>query len=336
MFGEERTPFGGDSRPYRSIEGGERRLTSQLRDGSTLTLEVYRHPKSGGIRITAAVDGVPAGRAVFDEGMDAYHARDFATSVEVSPGYRRRGVASAMYDAVEQLTGLPVRPASAQSPDARAFWNARRAARAEVREEQVGFGGSDAGPADVGQPREERTVEGDVGAPFTRGAQDTLRPRDRTQRGSTAAPESSPLAESQVPAGDTMYRSPSTSQVPGAPATVSPSSASASRRSDSDSISAPPRDEVSDTENLPEGVEPGNIELRPDARANANRYALEQSPEGRRRLALRDRYLAEVGSPGHVSAVWRQPVASAEELYDRSEREAPIFRRTIERWGRAA
>jgi GNAT superfamily N-acetyltransferase len=47
-------------------------------------------------------------------------------AIEVDPGYRRQGLASAMYDWAEDLSGLKFAPASSHTNDAEAFWSARR------------------------------------------------------------------------------------------------------------------------------------------------------------------------------------------------------------------
>ena len=46
-------------------------------------------------------------------------------ALEVDPNYRRRGLATAMYDWGEELTGLPFAPAKGHTSDAAAFWRAR-------------------------------------------------------------------------------------------------------------------------------------------------------------------------------------------------------------------
>lgn len=47
-------------------------------------------------------------------------------AIEVDPRFRRRGIASAMYDWAEDLSGLKFAPASSHTDDAKAFWKARR------------------------------------------------------------------------------------------------------------------------------------------------------------------------------------------------------------------
>lgn len=47
-------------------------------------------------------------------------------AVEVDPRYRRQGLATALYDWAEALTGLKFAPASSHTSDAEAFWRARR------------------------------------------------------------------------------------------------------------------------------------------------------------------------------------------------------------------
>ena len=52
---------------------------------------------------------------------------DYLTSIWVEPVHRRRGVAGALYEAIERDIGRALRPSPRHlSPDARAFWAARR------------------------------------------------------------------------------------------------------------------------------------------------------------------------------------------------------------------
>jgi GNAT superfamily N-acetyltransferase len=47
-------------------------------------------------------------------------------AIEVDPNFRRKGLASAMYDWGEQLSGLKFAPASSHTDAAEAFWQARK------------------------------------------------------------------------------------------------------------------------------------------------------------------------------------------------------------------
>lgn len=66
-------------------------------------------------------DGVEIGRAnLTDDGRG-----DYFTSVRVDREHQRRGVATALYKAVERATGRTLRPSPRHlSPDAEAFWKA--------------------------------------------------------------------------------------------------------------------------------------------------------------------------------------------------------------------
>jgi hypothetical protein len=47
-------------------------------------------------------------------------------AIEVDPGFRRQGIATALYDWGEQLTGLKFVPAPSHTPAAAAFWKHRK------------------------------------------------------------------------------------------------------------------------------------------------------------------------------------------------------------------
>jgi hypothetical protein len=47
-------------------------------------------------------------------------------AVEVDPNFRRQGLATAMYNWGEELSGIEFRPAAAHTNDAEAFWQARK------------------------------------------------------------------------------------------------------------------------------------------------------------------------------------------------------------------
>lgn len=48
---------------------------------------------------------------------------DLMASVEVRKSWRRRGVATAIYKWIEELTGFTIHPSYPNSNDAKAFWN---------------------------------------------------------------------------------------------------------------------------------------------------------------------------------------------------------------------
>lgn len=80
-----------------------------------------------------AVYLVPTGREMRDSDNVANAnlvddgAGDYLTSVTVESEHRRRGVASALYRAIEHHTGRSLRPSPRHlSPDAEAFWQARK------------------------------------------------------------------------------------------------------------------------------------------------------------------------------------------------------------------
>lgn len=71
------------------------------------------------IIVLAHYNGEFAGEGKFD--LDRHIFR----GIDVDPQFRRKGVATAIYDYVNSL-GYEVNPSSIQTPDGNAFWNARR------------------------------------------------------------------------------------------------------------------------------------------------------------------------------------------------------------------
>ena len=52
--------------------------------------------------------------------------QDYISIVRIDPKYKRQGIATALYRAIEQHTGKPLRPSPTdQSDEAKAFWAAR-------------------------------------------------------------------------------------------------------------------------------------------------------------------------------------------------------------------
>jgi hypothetical protein len=105
----------------------------QLRDGSRVTLsvvteEVKQDSYEGPIHTVTATDpetGEEVGRVNFSYDDE----NDFIRAIEanVIPAWQRRGVATAMYDLVERVTGKEPGPSFFQSDEGRAFWEARTA-----------------------------------------------------------------------------------------------------------------------------------------------------------------------------------------------------------------
>lgn len=49
-----------------------------------------------------------------------------AYGVNVLPDYRRRGIATTLYNYAEKLLGIKLKPSSSQTDDGKAFWQARQ------------------------------------------------------------------------------------------------------------------------------------------------------------------------------------------------------------------
>lgn len=88
-----------------------------------------------GIGQATAVDG--SGNVV---GTAFYDRRDdgrLEASVEVAPGYRRKGIASAMYDAIESVEKEKLAPNPGHSNDAAAFWASREKNQSATKKLEV-------------------------------------------------------------------------------------------------------------------------------------------------------------------------------------------------------
>lgn len=97
--------------------------TSSLREGVDLSIAPTQTP--GHTRYSlASPDGKPMGYAIAGE--------DAVQMVHIDPKYRRQGLATALYDRIEQETGRRLRPDAMLTQDARAFW-AKRDPSADLR-----------------------------------------------------------------------------------------------------------------------------------------------------------------------------------------------------------
>jgi GNAT superfamily N-acetyltransferase len=98
---------------------------AHLKGGATLVLVPARRP-DGRLRIEARVgSGALVGHCEFDRNPDGSWS---GADLYVDPGWRLRGVATAIYDHVEKA-GLAIVPSTDPDEDGAAFWEARRAAK---------------------------------------------------------------------------------------------------------------------------------------------------------------------------------------------------------------
>lgn len=95
---------------------------AHIKGGATLVLVPKR--SGGSLRIEARVgSGALVGHCDFDPNGDGSWS---GSDLFVEPGWRRRGVATAIYDHVEKA-GLTVVPSDHPDEDGALFWDARRA-----------------------------------------------------------------------------------------------------------------------------------------------------------------------------------------------------------------
>jgi GNAT superfamily N-acetyltransferase len=84
------------------------------------TLHVEGQPEYGeSFTIYAKKKGRQVGFAGFFHGGESLHPED----VSVHPNHQRKGLATAMYQHAERLTGVKTKPAEDNSPDAQALWS---------------------------------------------------------------------------------------------------------------------------------------------------------------------------------------------------------------------
>ena len=103
--------------------------------------------KTGPGTYVVGLNGKEIGRANLAKKPDGTYDNYFV-SVRIDPEFRRQGVASRLYDFVQADTGQPLRPSPRfQTPDAKAFWEARLAD--EVRAGQEAFALRGQTPAEV-------------------------------------------------------------------------------------------------------------------------------------------------------------------------------------------
>lgn len=107
--------------------------TAALRDGTKVRLEVVQPFPGKNMEVRAYAGNKRIGTA---QAFERYRDGDFegsnaGTSVQVSDEWKRKGLATAMYDLIEDLGGGRMHPADALSPEAKGFWR-NRARRGEA------------------------------------------------------------------------------------------------------------------------------------------------------------------------------------------------------------
>lgn len=122
---EERAEIAAQDKLEREIAtktGTIREIT--LKDGTKVLIEFTagRHPGDHTIR---AFDINGKEIAIVAPIFDVRPGRSYADS-EVDPAFRRKGLATAMYDLAEEIGGRELVQSGVASPDARAFWENRR------------------------------------------------------------------------------------------------------------------------------------------------------------------------------------------------------------------
>lgn len=106
-----------------------------LKDGSPLKVRLRRRDADT-VAVGAYVEGrgAPVGSVEFRKNADGTYSAD--TNLYVEPAQRRKGVATAMYDAAERA-GMALRPSEQLLPAGAAFWKSRGPSPAASRPEVV-------------------------------------------------------------------------------------------------------------------------------------------------------------------------------------------------------
>lgn len=113
-------------------------LTSFQKVGEANGFDLYHQPantttragynpeyEGHGTIIAVSKDGKIVGDTFYGPWNGRRSANALEGAVEVHPDYRRQGVASAMYDKIEAMTGLKMKAAPTHTPLAEAFWESR-------------------------------------------------------------------------------------------------------------------------------------------------------------------------------------------------------------------
>jgi ribosomal protein S18 acetylase RimI-like enzyme len=95
-------------------------LFKQSKD-SISSVEFKTEKKNGRIVVSALSDGKEIGKSIFDDGGDYI----YAAATMVDKEFRRKGIASKMYDLAEETAGKKAQMASTASDNAKAFWENR-------------------------------------------------------------------------------------------------------------------------------------------------------------------------------------------------------------------
>lgn len=99
-----------------------------LKDGTQATVRVDSSDLEGCVEVELTVDGQHIGSGSFGENdWDGSPGEWSAMSMHVDGAWKRKGVATAMYDAVEEVVGkvVPEPRFHKRSEEANAFWRAR-------------------------------------------------------------------------------------------------------------------------------------------------------------------------------------------------------------------
>ena len=103
------------------------KIKAPLWEGEPLPLEFEKQPSdydSDGFTVSITLGKECVGYGEF--GQSKQNNILFVRGLEVKTEYRRKGIATALYDYVEKTTGKIIEPGDDQTKEAKIFWENRR------------------------------------------------------------------------------------------------------------------------------------------------------------------------------------------------------------------
>jgi L-amino acid N-acyltransferase YncA len=107
-------------------QNAEYRGFDEIYSGKDLKLIHKMTDEAGYGDVVAIKNGKVIGTTFYGPHGTNAASKTLEGAVEVHPDFRRQGVATKMYDAIEKITGKKLSPADSKTPLADAFWRSRK------------------------------------------------------------------------------------------------------------------------------------------------------------------------------------------------------------------